>query len=351
MARKKKSPSIKSRLSKRFGWLRHWLKAEPGDLTVLLMTKGQLEVEKVHFSPKTIKLVRAFGIVATFFVIVSAVIFLQFLVSLPDRSLLKQENVALKKELQKLSFHLDTLQTSVDRVNRFNQKLRALTEVDKEFTRRQGPLGQGGVEEASTEVFDFGDFVIEEGDLDLEDSTPEVMGREQRFFVQRLYSWASRLYRDTELEQQSVEELFEVLKGRKLQLAATPSIMPVRGWVTSHFGYRVDPFNGRRALHKGMDIAARRGVPIMVPAEGVVSFAGRYGSFGNTIKIFHGYGVSTLYAHLGDVVVRPGQKVKRGDIIGTVGSTGRSTGTHVHYEVSLHGVRVDPKKYILDRSL
>lgn len=146
-----------------------------------------------------------------------------------------------------------------------------------------------------------------------------------------------------------MEELFEVLKGREIQLASTPSILPVKGWVTSHFGYRIDPFTGRRALHQGLDVVARIGAPIVSPAEGVVTFAGKYGSYGNAVMIFHGYGVTTLYAHCNELYVQVGQRVRRGDVVASVGNTGRSTAPHLHYEVIVHGVPVDPRKYVLNR--
>ncbi|TVQ79895.1 MAG: M23 family metallopeptidase [Bradymonadales bacterium] len=339
----------------RFGWLRHWLKRDPEPLTLLLMTKGHLEVRKLYLSPKSIWWIKIGSVAAVCFLALSTVIFIQFVVTLPDRSLLERENLALQRELNHIQFHLDTLQTTVDRVQRFNHKLRALTDVDKEFAKRQqGPLGQGGGEEVVEDgefLYHFGDFSIEENSLELARDSQPHLDRRQRFLVQKLYSWMNRLYRDTELESQSVEELFEVLKGQKLQLAATPSIMPVRGWVTSHFGYRIDPFSGRRSLHRGMDVAARKGSPIVSPAEGVVSFSGPYGGFGNTVIVFHGYGISTLYAHAQDLLVRAGQRVSRGDVLATVGNTGRSTGAHLHYEVRVNGIQVDPRKYILDRSL
>lgn len=347
---------IKQKLRARWGWLRHWLKKDPEPLTLLLMTKGHLEVRKIYMSPKSIRFLKlsAVGVLGLF--IVSGIIFVQFIVTLPERSLLQRENVALQQELNQLQFHLDTLQTTVDRVQRFNQKLRALTEVDKEFAKRQqGPLGQGGSEELFEEdgaaLYHFGDFSVEEASLEMGTESLPNLDRRQRFLIQKLYSWMSRIYKDSELQTQSVEELFEVLKGQKIQLAATPSIMPVRGWVTSHFGYRLDPFTGRRSLHRGMDVAARKGSPVVSPAEGVVSFAGSYGAFGNTVIVFHGYGISTLYAHAQDVLVRTGQRVSRGDVLATVGNSGRSTGAHLHYEVRVNGIQVDPRKYILDRSL
>jgi murein DD-endopeptidase MepM/ murein hydrolase activator NlpD len=352
--RSKSESSIWHRALHRWRWLRHWLRPNPDPLTLLVMTRGHLEVEKIHLSTKWVRALRVALVVVVFSLLVSSLIFINFLVTLPERHVLENENKALRSEINKIQFHLDNLQFSVDKVQRFDKKLRALTEVDKEFARARGPLGQGGSESEEIpegDLYDFGDFRVESSELQIGDESVPAIDRRQQFIIQRLFARVSRLYRDAELQNQSVEELFEVLKGRKLQLSATPSIMPVRGWVTSHFGYREDPFSGRRAFHKGMDIAAREGAPVLTPAEGVVTFAGPNGTYGNTVKVFHGYGISTLYAHLEDVFVRVGQRVGRGESLATVGNTGRSTSTHLHYEVQVHGVRVDPRRYILDRSL
>jgi murein DD-endopeptidase MepM/ murein hydrolase activator NlpD len=235
---------------------------------------------------------------------------------------------------------------------RFDQKLRALTDVDKRVSRSRSVMGQGGGEEIESPTqLDFGDYRVDTTTMVPADDAADVLDRRAFFRIQKVYAWMSGLFQDSLLQEQSLEELFEVLKGREIQLAATPSILPVGGWITSHFGYRMDPFTDRRTFHKGMDIVAREGTPVMSPAEGVVTFSGYNGTFGKTVMLFHGYGVSTLYAHLDDTMVRQGERVSRGDVIGTVGNTGRSTATHLHYEVVVHGVNVDPRKYVLDRAL
>jgi len=341
-----------SRLKSRFAWLRNWLRKNPEPLTLLLMTRGHQQVHKIHLRPQWIRGIKITGVSLAVLLIVGFLSLLNFFVSLPDNYRLEKENLALKNELLSLQFHLDSLQATVDRINRFNQKLRVLTDVDKEFAKRKGPLGQGGeADESDEEGFEFGDFKVQIAGLNSDQDSEAYLERRDRFLVEKMYSWMNRILRQAQLETQSVEELYEVLKGRKLQLASTPSIIPVKGWVTSHFGYRIDPFTGRRGLHKGLDVVARRGTPIIAPADGVVSFVGPYGTYGNAVMVFHGYGISTLYAHTDDDLVRIGQKVRRGDVLATVGSTGRSTAPHLHYELILHGVRVDPKKYILDKSL
>lgn len=132
------------------------------------------------------------------------------------------------------------------------------------------------------------------------------------------------------------------------RLASTPTVGPVRGLVTDPFGNRKDPFTGRLASHTGLDISARRGTPIEAPAAGVVAFTGRNGGLGKMVRISHGFGFTTVYGHLDSITVQPGQEVERGEVIGALGNTGRSTGPHLHYEVHVDGRPVNPLYYILD---
>jgi len=125
-------------------------------------------------------------------------------------------------------------------------------------------------------------------------------------------------------------------------------LRPTNGWISSTFGYRVSPFTGRKEFHRGLDIATREGTPIIAPADGVVTYSDQKWLIGNMITIDHGYGMTTLYGHIKELLKNKGERVKRGQVIALVGNTGRSTGPHVHYEVRLNGVPVNPEKYILD---
>lgn len=131
-------------------------------------------------------------------------------------------------------------------------------------------------------------------------------------------------------------------------LSSTPSIAPVRGILTDGFGTRRDPFTGARAAHNGIDISTPTGKPIVAPADGIIAKANWASGYGKVVYISHGYGYSSRYGHLSRIAVKAGDKVKRGEVIGYVGSTGRSTGPHVHYEVRLNGKPVNPLEYILD---
>ena len=112
---------------------------------------------------------------------------------------------------------------------------------------------------------------------------------------------------------------------------------------------RTDPIHGRRAFHQGLDISARPRTPVYAPADGLVLRAGRIGQLGNAVYVSHGYGLTTRFGHLASLDVEPGDRVRRGDVIGTVGNTGRSTGYHLHYEVHVDGKPVNPVAYLLDR--
>ncbi len=141
----------------------------------------------------------------------------------------------------------------------------------------------------------------------------------------------------------TVEEAF----GRQAaRLARMPSLVPVRGLFGGSYGWRKDPFTGLREFHKGLDISGPSGTPIVAPADGVVIQAGRDGGYGNTLVISHGDGVVTRYGHLSGYKVKAGQRVRRGDVIALMGSTGRSTGSHLHYEILENGTQVDPLRYI-----
>jgi len=151
---------------------------------------------------------------------------------------------------------------------------------------------------------------------------------------------------DALARERSFADLLAYLKEKKSLLASTPSIWPVAGWVTSEFGQRTSPFGGDREFHKAIDIATRIGKPIQAPADGIVAEVAFQNDVGQMIRIDHGHGISTFYGHLSTAAVRAGATVHKGDRIGYVGNTGRSTGSHLHYAVMLNGVSVNPRKYL-----
>ena len=148
--------------------------------------------------------------------------------------------------------------------------------------------------------------------------------------------------------EQNLSTLLDYFEHQTVRLAQTPTIWPTAGFITSGFGWRIDPFTGKQTFHKGIDIATNLGNPIVATADGVVVETKNDRIGGKTILISHGGGLSTLFYHLDKILVRPGQKIRRGDIIGLVGKTGKALGPHLHYEVQVNGKSVNPLQYILE---
>jgi len=149
-------------------------------------------------------------------------------------------------------------------------------------------------------------------------------------------------------QEQVLNELAQAAEQRSSRWAATPSIWPVRGWVTSGFGPRISPFTEKPAWHDGLDIGAAPNAPVQATARGRVTATGFDSKLGNIVRLDHGYGIETLYGHLAKSLVKEGQRVDRGDVVGLVGSSGLATGPHLHYMVKANGQALDPNKYILE---
>jgi septal ring factor EnvC (AmiA/AmiB activator) len=146
----------------------------------------------------------------------------------------------------------------------------------------------------------------------------------------------------------SLTLLVDELEDKRNRLASMPSVWPAKGWLTSRFGARISPFTGRRQQHAGIDIAARPGTPITAPARARVASIGSRGPLGNSLTLDHGFGVQTFYGHTQEIYVKVGETVERGQKVAAIGSSGRSTGPHLHYGVHVNGKARDPLNYIFD---
>ncbi len=240
-----------------------------------------------------------------------------------EAELSKQE-----ERLRSLVFRINRLKAQLMKFNMFEQKIRVIAGMDKD--------------EAGS-IFGVGGLVPDDIDPDMDsEGQRQAMLREMHSQLNILEAAFAR-------QKEEFSSLLSSLHDKSRLLASTPSIRPIDGgWITSRFDYRISPFTGLREFHHGLDIAARIGTPVMAPADGTVIFSGKKGTLGNSIIIDHGNGIITRYGHLSKRLVKRGQTVKRGDLIGKVGNTGLSTGPHLHYEVRKHGVPVDPEKYILN---
>jgi murein DD-endopeptidase MepM/ murein hydrolase activator NlpD len=230
---------------------------------------------------------------------------------------LKDENGQLMRVNKELERTIDDVQARLDEFEERTSRLALAAGMD---TDRLVPSGVG----SSTDRVGSG------GPYDRLPESPQRLDLQGDLIDQRLAM---------------VEE--QLLDQRNL-LASTPTVAPVLGILTDGFGSRKDPITGRRAFHRGLDISARRGTTVVAPADGVVVFAGRDGGLGRVVRISHGFGFTTVFGHLQKTLVEPGDEIARQQPIGLLGSTGRSTGPHLHYEVHVDGRAVDPLYYILD---
>lgn len=233
-----------------------------------------------------------------------------------------------RSQIQFFSEEVNALKQDMIKLKGLDEKIRIIANIEKPRDK-QGIFGIGG---------SLPD--------DLDTNLP--LSKKHNVLVRDMHEQIEHLKMASDLQMTSLQDLILSLENQKSLLAATPSIRPAVGWVSSRFGYRTSPFTGRREFHKGLDIAARAGTPIIAPASGVLTFIGKNGSYGLTAVINHGHGVVTRYGHLKKCEVKVGTRVKRGDKIALVGNSGRSTGPHLHYEVVVNGIPINPQKYILD---
>jgi len=199
-------------------------------------------------------------------------------------------------------------------------------------------------------IFDLPEISTEERQLGIggpESKTLAVMSTNEKFAF-KTEQEVDRLLRLSTFEIEKYAEVEQDLTGLKDRLAHTPSIWPVKGWLSRGFGMKHDPFTGYKQMHRGLDIANRVGTPIMAPADGRVTQVGTVGNMGKMITIDHGYGFVTRYGHLSTTIAKRGDRVKRGDVIAMMGSTGYSTGPHLHYEVWRNGKALNPMSFILN---
>jgi murein DD-endopeptidase MepM/ murein hydrolase activator NlpD len=236
-----------------------------------------------------------------------------------------------QNHIQQFVNDIKELKSELVALNQFEEKIRVIADI-QDPDQPEGFFGIGG-------------FIPE----DLAPTSAMVDGVAlDRPFLRRMHARIDQLETVAGQQEISFETLLQYLENQKSILNCTPSICPTKGWISSSFGYRKNPFTGRREMHKGLDIANHKGTPIIAPAEGVVTYVGRKGLLGNMVEINHGHGFITRYGHISKALTQKGQKVKRGEEIAQIGTTGRSTGPHLHYEVRLNGIQVNPQKYILN---
>jgi len=239
---------------------------------------------------------------------------------------LRKNNDRLVSSIYELENRLRLMESELQVINEKDKALRTYVDIptiDQDVRK----LGIGGMASTNTEDLDQ---LLPNQDISMADLMSDI----------------DRLGRLIKLEKISYESIYNAFKHRSAEIMSTPAIRPINlGYITDGFGYRTHPFSHKRQMHYGVDIAAPTGTPIFATADGVISSVKRTPSYGRQIAIDHGFGYATFYAHLSKSHVKVNDVVKRGDMIGEVGCTGRSTGPHLHYEVRQFGVAVDPLDY------
>jgi murein DD-endopeptidase MepM/ murein hydrolase activator NlpD len=247
---------------------------------------------------------------------------------------LKTENHTLKADIENRDAQIESFYT---RIYALQMKLVELNELEKEIRYATG------IKNKSPKTGEFGVGGTFPSDMDEKIWNPDVYNQ----FLNNLDKEVLQLDGDLKDQSQDLQTLWETLREQIIIQNVTPSLRPVEGgYISSGFGYRPSPFSGRREFHSGVDIAVDKGTPVQATANGVVVSVGYQGGLGKTVVVDHGKGITTRYAHLSSYSVKEDQKIQRGEIVGKVGSTGRSTGPHLHYEVRLKNKPVNAEKYM-----
>ena len=271
---------------------------------------------------------------------------------------LREELLSVRTQTAAFSNAVDDLKRRMFAMKEVNERLRIMLGIDPD--KSQDILNGKGGEETPIVPSQFQEGV---GGMDgglpltpeftpqsqsdrLSNATDPLMSRQQ--LAARVQDGLTWLEGETSVQERTLEELKVVAQQRSERWASTPSVWPVKGWVTSGFGPRVSPFTGQLAMHDGLDIGAAPNAPVQAPATGRVTATGFDPKMGYIVRIEHGYGFETQYGHLAKVLVKNGQRVRRGDIIALVGSSGLSTGPHLHYLVKVSSRPVNPVNYILN---
>ncbi|PYV09725.1 MAG: M23 family peptidase [Acidobacteria bacterium] len=286
--------------------------------TFLIFSGAHGKFRRVQVPFYVIHLTLAFSIVGILTVAALANSYTRMLLKVSDYNSLRTEREALKNQYRSLE----------DVVSETNAKLDSLRSLAAEVALT---YGFGAARQAR----------FPQGLLALATEGPSSAESGYRTSL-----YAFNLMKSAALNSLGDAVALDLFSNVHIDRTTVPSIWPVRGQVTAGFGQRMDPFSGEGAFHAGMDISAPYGTRVEAAAEGLVFYGGPDQGYGNEVLIDHGYGIKTKYGHLTDIYVVVGQEVKRGQVIGTVGMSGKATGPHLHYEVIVHETPVNPARYL-----
>ncbi len=294
--------------------------------TLLILPKKDKSAKKISMSGTLVWGVSIFVMVLVLFMSYLSYDYIHIRREQAELNRLKQQTAEQRRQIDGLVSKVDQFAVKMDELRQVDQKIRIMAKLVVGKDKDQ-LLGIGGP-------------VSEENRL-----RSKVIADDQAM-ISVIGRQVEHLMDDAAVRERSFTDLLIFLQRKKSLLAATPSVWPVLGWVTSEFGKRLSPFGSEPEFHKGIDIATRAGTPVHAPADGIVAEVAYRHDLGQMVRIDHGHGISTLFGHLSRAIVRNGTTVRKGDRIGLVGNTGRSTGSHLHYTVNMNGVAVNPRKYL-----
>jgi len=352
--------------------------------TIMVIPEREKRVRSFRI-PKTIFNGAVFLCVLTIFLIGILVYdYQQILGQVYKNKHLSIENRQLKEQIQLFQMKINSLTEDIDRIHTFEKKLRIITGIkEQDLTRPIQPADDKSPADSTTNP--------EKKELDQKQLKSSILNKnfqddeeyqnlkelyEQKiattFGLQTGYSytkeWSNLTQQSFALAEQFAKFDFQFKEVKKFIsilevnihdldlfildndsfLKSTPTLLPAKGWITSYYGPRKSHYARRIKMHEGIDIGAKNGSAVVATADGIVTYSGKKPGFGYFVQLDHGYGIETIYGHAKKLMVKSGQRVKRGQMIARVGSTGLSTGPHVHYEVRINGTPVDPLYYILD---
>ncbi len=289
-------------------------------LSLIIIPHTKRSSRTLSFTKRTIKAALWGGIILAVLLVAISVDYVRIQLSHESYRSLQAENLKQKAELEKYQSQFTALQTDLGKFDEYVGKINLMFGL-KSPDKLSSP---GSV-----------------GDPRAEQSLAGVPGQLSPGNLQNIQQKAEDI-------QKNFNTVIKMSENLTSLLASTPSIWPTNGWPSSGVGYRLDPFTGKQTFHSGLDIAAAYGNPVVAPADGYVISTTFDKFYGNSIQINHGGGITTLYGHLSKIEVTPGQRVKRGEEIGKVGNTGRSLGSHLHYEIRENDKILNPMKFILE---
>lgn len=289
--------------------------------TLMVISEHVSDVKRYTFPIILLKFLRYSSIVV---LIISSFLFYNYI----DMKAKIWELDSLREETNKQKTLFQSFATGLKDVKNQMEKIREMDLKLKNLTGTHIRKGQGGSPQ------------VEKGLKDL-----EITKKNED--LNRIHEELTILSEEALGRKTSLQRLLEFFDGYRYRKSSSPSLWPLKGNITSSFGYRESPFTGKTEFHSGMDISCSSGTPIAAPADGVISYIGYNDGFGRFLELTHGYGITTTYGHFSKITVTIGQTISRGETIGNCGSSGTTTGPHLHYEVRLYGAPINPFKFIL----